>query len=205
MSGVVLSSSEASSQTLPHKKFTREEVERLLETGFFDGERYELIDGDLIDKMGQNPPHAYSIQGLMVALLRYFDSRQIRVQLSMEAGGADRERSVPEPDVAVLAEGKEDYARRHPRGDECLLVAEVSDTTAKFDLSRKADLYANAGVREYWVVDLNRRTVIVHKEPRGGTYRFTQMFLETDAVPLIGRTETIPVAELLPTEPDTVR
>ena len=50
------------------KRFTRAEVERMLEGGLFEGQRYELIEGDLIDKMGQHPPHAYVI-GLVVAWL----------------------------------------------------------------------------------------------------------------------------------------
>jgi Uma2 family endonuclease len=51
---------------LPHKKFTRDEVNRLLETDIFAGQRFELIDGELIDKMGQGPRHANAIQLLMV-------------------------------------------------------------------------------------------------------------------------------------------
>ncbi len=41
---------------MPHKKFTPAEVDRMLELGLFEGQRFELIEGDLIDKMGQNPP-----------------------------------------------------------------------------------------------------------------------------------------------------
>jgi hypothetical protein len=44
---------------LRRKRFTRSEVDRMLEIGILDGQRCELIDGELIDKMGQNPPHAY--------------------------------------------------------------------------------------------------------------------------------------------------
>jgi hypothetical protein len=48
-------------QALPRKRFSREEVDEMLQAGLFAGERYELIDGDLIDKMGQNPPHGAAI------------------------------------------------------------------------------------------------------------------------------------------------
>jgi len=64
----------------------------------------------------------------------------------MEAAPGDRERSLPEPDVAVLREWKMEHQSRHPRGDEMLLVIEVSDTTVAFDRSRRAALYAGAGV-----------------------------------------------------------
>jgi Uma2 family endonuclease len=180
------------------KRFTRQEVDRLAGLGAFEGQRYELIDGDLIDKMGQNPPHAFSFSLLLSTLLRFLDSTLIRIQLPIEAEEGDRERSLPEPDLAVLAENKSEYLKRHPRGDELLLVIEVSDTTIAFDLSRKAALYARAGVPEYWVLDLGRRRLVVHRRPQDSEYRLIQLFAERDVVSIEGRTETVAVAEILP-------
>jgi hypothetical protein len=51
---------ETPSEALRRKRFTRADVDRLTASGFFAGQRFELIDGDLIDKMGQNPRHACS-------------------------------------------------------------------------------------------------------------------------------------------------
>lgn len=79
------------------KFFTRQEVERMLASGALDGQRLELIDGQLYDKTGQNPPHASAIQNLTDLLGGLFPGRRIRIQLPMEAGGVDRDRSVPEP------------------------------------------------------------------------------------------------------------
>jgi Uma2 family endonuclease len=180
------------------KRFTREEVDRLDATGVFDGERYELIDGDLIDKMGQNPPHAFVICLLLKCLAGLFEGDLIGVQHPMEAAPGDRERSLPEPDVAVLRERNIEHQSRHPRGDEMLLVIEVSDTTAAFDRSRKARLYARAGVPEYWVLDLNGRMLVVHREPDGTQYRQTFLRAPEETVPVPGRSETIRVADILP-------
>jgi Uma2 family endonuclease len=180
------------------KRFTREEVDRLAETGVFAGQRYELIDGDLIDKMGQNPPHVSAIQLLLKCLARLFEVDMIRVQHPMEAAPGDRERSLPEPDVAVLRERNIEHHSRHPRGDEMLLVIEVSDTSAAFDRSRKATLYARAGVPEYWVLDLNRRMLVVHREPDGTQYRQTFLHAPEETVSLPGRSETIRIADVLP-------
>ena len=52
----------SSGAQVPRKRFSRSEVEQMSATGFFAGQRFELLDGDLIDKMGQNPPHANSIR-----------------------------------------------------------------------------------------------------------------------------------------------
>lgn len=180
------------------KRFTREEVDRLAETGVFAGQRYELIDGDLIDKMGQNPPHVSAIQRLLECLAMFFAVGIIRVQHPMEAAPGDRERSLPEPDVAVLRERNLEHQRRHPRGDEMLLVIEVSDTTTAFDRTRKATLYARAGVPEYWVLDLNGRMLVVHRETDGTQYRQTFLHTPEETVSLPGRSETIRVADILP-------
>ena len=150
----------------------------MLQAGLFAGQRFELIAGDLIDKSGQNPPHAYTIRVLLIWLSRIFGAERVQVQLPIEAGIADQESSLPEPDLAVLAELKPDYRRRHPRGDELLLLIEVADTTVRYDATIKRDLYARAGVPEYWVVDVTGRKLIVH---RGLTEnRFQEVFTLSD-------------------------
>jgi Uma2 family endonuclease len=110
----------------------------------------------------------------------------------MEAGLADRETSMPEPDLAVLSEAKDDHEERHPGGPEMTLVVEVADTTIRPDLTRKRDLYAAAGVREYWVLDLvldtRDRRLVVHRALDGAnaTYASIQSFAEDETVELGG-------------------
>lgn len=178
----------------PRKRFTRSEVEQMLEVGLFAGQRFELIDGDLIDKMGQNPPHATSIRRGMLALMKLFGEEYVQVQLPMEAGAVDRERSVPEPDLAVVMECKPDFARRHPNGSELRLVVEVADTTLKSDCSTKRDLYARAGVREYWVLDLTNRRVLVHSDLDEKTSQYASIQSYSEAETVSG----IPVSSILP-------
>jgi Uma2 family endonuclease len=187
-------------EILPRKRFTREEFDRLTESGFFKGHRYELIDGDLVDKMGQKPPHASAIRLVLAWLTRIFTDGRIQVQLPIEVSAADHERTLPEPDFAILAEIKPEFTKRHPRGDELLLAIEVADTSAAFDLSRKAVLYAAAGVPEYWVLDLSRRILVVHRQPSAAGYRLIQLLAESDVVSIENRHESVRVNELLPAE-----
>jgi Uma2 family endonuclease len=126
------------------------------------------------------------------------DENLIQIQAPIEVSVEDSDRSLPEPDLSVLREDKPEYDERHPRGNELLLVIEVSDSSAAFDLSRKAALYAKAGVPEYWVLELGRRRLAVHRQPDGAEYRLRQFFLESDTVTLDGRSEIISVAALLP-------
>ncbi len=182
---------------LPRKRFTRSEVEAMEQAGLFAGQRFELIDGDLIDKMGQNPPHAIAIQRLLEIFVRLFGFQRVRGQSPMETT-ADRERSLPEPDVAVVREAKSDYGKRHPNGSETVLVIEVADTTLKPDLTAKRDLYARARVAEYWVVDLNGRRLIVHRDldVAEAAYSNIQSYSELEEVALAGH--SILVASMLP-------
>ena len=183
----------------PRKRFTRAEVEQMLNAGLFAGQRFELIDGNLIDKMGQNPPHASGIQLVFSRLVKTLRPERIRVQLPIEVGATDRESSWPEPDVAVLAEDKPDYRRRHPRGDELVLVVEVADTTVQHDATTKRDLYARAGVREYWVLDIGGRQLMVHRGPAHGRYERVQVLTEHDTAALEAHPDvSVPVSEILP-------
>jgi len=168
----------------------------MLDAGLFAGQRLELIEGDLIDKMGQNPPHAYLIQILHLFLAKIFGGERVRAQIPIEAGVTDQERSLPEPDFAILVEPRGDYQRRHPRGDELSLVIEVADTTLQFDTTTKRDLYARAGVPEYWVLDINGRRLIAHRNPSRGKFGQIETVPENAAVSAGGT--QIPVSELLP-------
>ena len=168
----------------------------MLDAGLFAGQRFELIDGDLIDKMGQNPPHSYAISLLRVRLVEVFGVERLQFQQPIEAAVAERKRSLPEPDASVLVEIKDGYRHRHPRGDELLLAIEVADTTVRYDATTKRDLYARAGVPEYWVLDIPGRTLIVH---RSLTQR---QFEQIDSIPENASVSAggieIPVSELLP-------
>ena len=193
---------QAAAPGVRRKRFTRQEVDRLTELGVFEGQRYELIDGDLIDKMGRKPPHARAIRRLIAELSKFIVAGLLHVQSPIDVSGADSEKNLPEPDVAVLAEDKPDFDQRLPKADELLLVIEVSDTSAGFDLSTKAVLYAKAVVREYWVLDLVQRRLIAHRQPDGAVYRLIQVFAEADTVTIEGRSEPIRVGDLLPAAQD---
>ena len=164
------------------KRFTRGEVYRMLEAGLFEGRRFELIDGEVVDKMGQNPPHAGAIRRIKIWLSNVFGLDRVQGQLPLDVAPPDRELNEPEPDFFVLAELKPEYDRRHPRGDETLLVVEVSDTSLRRDTRTKRDLYTRAGVPEYWVANVPSRKLIVHRQPIDGCYRQVSTYSEGDLV-----------------------
>lgn len=181
------------------KRFSRSEVEQMFDSGIFEGQRLELIDGDLIDKMGQNPPHASVIRRLAILLAQIFGMERILNRAPVDVAPADRERNFPEPDLAILIENKPDFDSRHPFGNELLLLVEVAQTSLDRDTSTKRDLYARAGVPEYWVVDLPGRQVIVHRAPSGGAYSQVSVFSGDEAIaPESQPGHPIPVSKILP-------
>ncbi len=81
---------------------------------------------------------------------------------------------------------------------DIVLAVEVSDTTLSIDTTRKAGLYARAGIRDYWVLDVNGRRIIVHREPSGGIYQSIRAFGEDEPVtPLAARDASVRAADLL--------
>lgn len=156
--------------------------------------RYELIEGELIDKMGQNPPHGYILTRVMVWLTGAFGKR-VRCQSTIEVAPPDRPLSEPEPDIALLARDTDEYFERQPRGDELTLIIEVSDTSIRIDLTTKARLYARAGVPEYWVIDIPRRAVIVHRDPVEGAYSHVEQLSDRERISI--EDASIAISELL--------
>lgn len=168
----------------------------MTEAGLFAGQRLELIDGDLIDKMGQNPPHAGAIQFVSGLLFPAFGPRRVRIQAPMEVQATDQKYNFPEPDLAVVANPQFAHAKRHPRGDEMLLVVEVAEASLRGDSTIKRDLYARAGVPEYWVLGLRGRKLIVHREPQNGKYTQVTTLAADQSVTIAGH--TFRVADMLP-------
>lgn len=95
----------------------------------------------------------------------------VRVQNSV---GLAELASAPEPDLAWVE--RKDYSRQRPEGPDILLVVEVSESSLAYDCGEKADLYAAAGVRDYWVANLVDRVIEVRRAPLNGRYRSLQTF-----------------------------
>jgi Uma2 family endonuclease len=182
----------------PRVRFTRDQVEQMMAAGLFAGQKFELIQGDLIDKMGPNPPHAFAIRILAALLGEIFGALRISAQTSIEIAYEDRRWSWPEPDIAVLAEAKEEYTRRLPRGNELVLLVEVADTSVRYDSITKRDLYARAGVPEYWVLDIQGQQLVIHRDLEHGLYKSVRIVAAgEEAAPQAAPDRPISLAKVL--------
>jgi Uma2 family endonuclease len=180
----------------PHKKWTREECEILEKAGLAEAHRYELIEGEVVLKVGKKNPHMRAVLLLTNWLRSVFGNLHVLQEPSIDVSPQDHHTSEPEPDAAVLTKPFLEYPGQAPATD-IVLVAEVSSTTLAFDLTTKAGLYARAGIPEYWVLDVARRRVIVHRDPVGGKYRSIESYQEQEPVsPLHSPQSSILVAQL---------
>lgn len=183
----------------PHtRRFTREEYHAMADLGMFEDQRVELIEGEVVEMPAQRNEHAKAIRKTDYALRRVF---QEGYTLSIQSPLRVNDRSEPEPDIAVLR-GDPQEIDEHPT--TALLVVEVSDTTLLFDRQKKPSLYAEAGVPEYWIVNLVDLRLEVRRTPRCDTngiwgYADTRLFHVGDVVsPVSAAHASVSVADLLP-------
>lgn len=146
------------------RPLSRSEYDRLVAAGAFENERIELLCGQLVTMSPQGEPHSRIAGRLAAALARRlgpsFDVRS-------HSPFAATEDSEPEPDVWVAR--WQLRPRYHPK--RALLLIEVADSSLRIDRHIKARIYAQNRAPEYWVIDLNSESVLVHTEPRRGEYR----------------------------------
>jgi Uma2 family endonuclease len=136
--------------------------DQIVASGALGEVRVELIDGLLVDMSPPSPEHDGIIERLTMHLARA-EGRGPRVQLSI----AVSDFSVLLPDLS-LVDGPISFTSR-PR--TARLVIEVAVTSHWLDSGRKAELYAEAGVEEYWIVDVPGRCVEVRRGGELRTYR----------------------------------
>ncbi|MGI8743827.1 MAG: Uma2 family endonuclease [Bryobacteraceae bacterium] len=94
----------------------------------------------------------------------------------------DNPTNEPEPDLIVLNRHLSHFTSSNPRPEDLHLVVEVADATLSFDLTTKAALYARAGIVEYWALDVRARRLIVHRNPRMGSYTTILVYAEHEGV-----------------------
>ena len=182
-------------------RWTIAEYQRLARHGFFDGQYTILIHGEVYLMPSPGPLHTLAV-GLTDDWLRavFAVGYYIRNQGGFDVGT----RNDPGPDLAVVRGRRRDHTTDNPAVAD--LIVEVADSSLFLDSTTKAELYATAGVPDYWVLDLENRKLIVFRDPvplpagLGATaYRSRTEHGPADTVsPLAAPTAMVRVADLLP-------
>mgnify|MGYP001040590038 CR=1 FL=1 len=164
-------------------RFRVEDYERLAACGGLDEDApIELLDGVIVKKTTRNPPHSACCGLCMKALADIIPAGFL---VRKEDPVRLPPLSMPEPDVAVVRGAERDFVARHPGPSDVVLIVEVADSSLDRDRGPKRDLYAQAGIPIYWVVNLVDRCVEVYSDPRDGAYAAASVMGEGGAVELV--------------------
>ena len=147
---------------------------RLAATGIVP-ERTELLQGVILEQTTKSPLHTFLVQRL-AAWLTTGTPAGLFVRKEEPLTLADSE---PEPDIAVVTGGPDDYRNAHPT--TAWLVIEVAIATVAIDRA-KTEAYAAAGVAEYWIVMPESRTIEIHRDPSPDGYAVHRTLQAPDAM-----------------------
>lgn len=181
------------------KPWTVQDYRRMSELGILDpNERTELIAGQIVLMTAKGTPHVVALQ-LLADNLRasLSNAALVRTQDPIQLDNF----SEPEPDLAIVSGTILDYVDHHPRPEDIHLVLEVADSTLKQDCEVKEKLYAQAGIPDYWVIDLKNRQVHIFRIPTPTGYSSHLILKESQAAsPLAFPAIVIHLASILPPE-----
>lgn len=170
-------------------RFSVEEYDEMIARAILEeNDRVELIRGEIIDKMTIGDLHAGCVKRLNALLHALSRGRWI---VSVQDPIALKD-SKPEPDLALLRSRDDYYARSTPEADDTLLLIEVADSSLDFDRVDKLALYAEAGIAEYWIVNLIDECIEVHRQPKSdGTYGERQILSAGETIHSVLATDLV--------------
>lgn len=146
-------------------RFDRKAMLALMDAGALPHDRrIEMIDGELLEMNPARHRHGSAIVQLAAAILPQLRGGETCVT---DAALFLTDNTMLAPDLTVLPHGR---LAEEAKGDEVLLVIEVADSTLRYDLNTKAQLYAANRVREYWVVELGKCRLHIHRDPTAEGY-----------------------------------
>jgi Uma2 family endonuclease len=147
----------------PLYRVSVEQFEALVTSGAFkDQNRLQIINGCLVAKVPQNPPHALSDDLCGDELARALPGWYIRPAKPVRL---PQRSSMPDPDRCIVRGSTRDYAARHPGPGDAVLLVEVADASLSQDRKLATEVYGPAGVPAYWIVNLIDRHVEVYTGP----------------------------------------
>jgi Uma2 family endonuclease len=159
----------------------------MIETGVLsEDDRVELIDGLILEMSPIGDSHCYVVQELMLVLQGLTSGTwEIFPQQPVALP-----KSVPLPDISVARGTNANYKDHRPRPGEIGLIIEVADSSLELDRRVKSQIYAAAGVPDYWIVNLPERQIEVHRDPRAADSGIVA-YQSREVVPATGKVELV--------------
>jgi Uma2 family endonuclease len=165
---------------LLRRKFTVKQYHQMAEAGILtEDDRVELIRGEIVEMTPIGRRHAACVDRLNeMFILRLAQATIVRVQNPVELD----DNSEPQPDLVLLRRRADFYEAGHPQAEDILLLVEVADTTVEADRDVKILLYANSGIAEVWLVDINAQCLEVYRQPSEKGYQIIQKYYRGQTV-----------------------
>ncbi|NLS95362.1 MAG: Uma2 family endonuclease [Planctomycetaceae bacterium] len=160
-------------------RFSLAEYDRIVESGAFDQRRLELIRGEIREMTPIGPEHEDVLDQLNVWSVERVSPQKARVRVQQSIGLPELD-CAPEPDIAWVAPRR--YSTGRPQAADVFLIIEVADSSLAYDRGDKAAMYAQAGIGDYWIVNLRDHVVEVHRDPQPNGYRDVSVYHNQDEV-----------------------
>jgi Uma2 family endonuclease len=183
-------------ELVPHR-FTVADYYRMLEAGILqEDDRVELLGGQVVDMSPMGPPHAAAAEQARDVLQAALGAwAQVRDSKPVDLGEYDE----PLPDLAAVRPRADRYATAHPTAADVFWLLEVADSSLARDQWTKPAIYAAAGVREVWVLNLPDGVLEVYRDAGPAGYGDRQTHQRGERVaPLAFPELQVAVADLLP-------
>lgn len=166
--------------TVTRYKWTLDRYHAAIDAGLFDDQSVELLQGDIVVMSPEREPHAcYSSEGAEYLRRLLGDRASVRETKPITLPND----SEPVPDIAIVQPPLRRYLVHHPYPEDVFWLIEYANTTLAKDLGEKKQIYAEAGIQEYWISDLKNARLIVFRAIVDGTYQTELVLTEGTIYP----------------------
>lgn len=159
-------------EAMPHWRCTSQRYLELISSGTLGPkDKVELINGIITAMSSAGPEHDYAIMQLTELLMPVLPKYHLKIQSTINLG----EGQIFDPDLAAIKRrGGDSYKHKHAGPDDILLIIEAAASSMKRDATVKMPIYARAGIPEYWIVDIEDKSQIIHRDPQEAIYADVQ-------------------------------
>ena len=173
---------EVNQMTLITAKWNLTDYHRIISAGILQGRSVELLNGEIVEMSPEGEIHAYSSDEAGEYLIYLLGDRaKVRQGKPITLLHSNSE---PEPDIAIVQRLGKTYQDHHPYPENIFLLIEYSNSSLSKDLEVKTKIYAEAGIPEYWVINLQKIEMIVFRSTTDTGYKSQEILTQGEIYPL---------------------
>jgi Uma2 family endonuclease len=175
----ILPTTSGTAEVLPLWRFSNDTYLKMIDCGVLGpNDRVELIRGMVVDLSPSGSRHSHFLAALNRLFLPTWERGEVWIQGTMIVA----EGEIYDPDFMLLRTKPGGYKEQLPRPTDVLLVVEAADSSLRRDQQVKLPIYASAMIPEYWIADLQRESLVIHRDPQPGGYRLVESWCGDDIV-----------------------